>query len=203
MAGPAGSSSSQESQPKSSSDAKQRLSRSEPIVTSTDCGEAETMMNQKMQNALNKQVNAEMYSSYLYLSMSSYLRSIGFHGMGSWMRAQAEEEKEHAMKIYDHIIEREGRVLLENIEAPQKEWNSPLAVFEATSAHEKKVTGMINDLVNLTSEEKDTQSNDFLQWFVKEQMEEEESADGILLKFQQIGDDKDSLSQLDKELSQR
>ena len=135
------------------------------------------MINKKMQDALNAQVNAEMYSAYLYLSMESFFKSLNLNGFANWMRVQTQEEMMHAMKIYDFIYERGGRVLLKTVEGPQTKWDSPLAVFEAVLKHEQKVTSLINDLVDLAIEEKDHATNSFLQWFVNEQVEEEASAD--------------------------
>ena len=113
------------------------------------------MISKKMEDALNGQVNAEMYSAYLYLSMESYFKSLNLNGFANWMRAQTQEEMMHAMKIYDFINERGGRVILKAIDGPPTKWDSPLAVFEATYAHEQKVTGLINKLVDLAIEQKD------------------------------------------------
>lgn len=161
------------------------------------------MLSEKMQEALNKQVNAELYSAYLYLSMSAYFESIDLAGFANWMRVQAQEEVMHATKIYDHINERGGRVLLFSIEGPPTEWKSPLAVFENTYHHEQKVTGLINDLVSLATEEKDYATNAFLQWFVTEQVEEEASAKAIVQKLKLIADAPGGLFMLDQELGQR
>src|SRR4030043_473692 len=113
------------------------------------------MISKKMEQALNSQVNAEMYSAYLYLSMESYFRSLNLNGFANWMRVQTQEEMMHAMKIYDFISERGGKVILKVIEGPPTEWKSPLAVLEAVYKHEQKVTGLINKLVDLAIEEKD------------------------------------------------
>jgi ferritin len=156
-----------------------------------------------MEAALNSQINAELYSSYLYLSMSAYCDSQNLAGMANWMRIQAQEEHTHAMKFFDFVNERDGRVLLTQIEAPKTEWTSPLDVFEETLAHEQKVTGLINDLVDLSLEEKDHASNTFLQWFVTEQVEEEATAKTILDKLKLIGDNPVALYMLDGELGQR
>ena len=112
------------------------------------------MLSDRMQKALNGQVNAELYSSYLYLSMNAYFKSVNLDGFANWMFAQAQEELMHAMKIYEFINQRGGRVLLATVEAPPTEWDSPLAVFEETLRHEQKVTGLINDLIDLTMDEK-------------------------------------------------
>jgi len=161
------------------------------------------MLKPKIQDALNSQVNAELYSSYLYLSMSAYIDSQNLGGMANWMRIQAQEELAHAVKFFDFINERDGRVLLSQIEGPKTEWTSPLDVFEAVLAHEQKVTGLINDLVDLSLGEKDHASNIFLQWFVTEQVEEEATARTIVDKLKLIGDSPMPLYMLDRELGQR
>ena len=161
------------------------------------------MLNKKIEEALNSQINAEMYSSYLYLSMSAYFESTGLSGFANWMRAQAQEELMHAMKFYDYVNERGGRVILGPLEAPSSEWESPLATFEATYEHEQKVTGLINELVNFAMEEKDHATNTFLQWFVTEQVEEEASAIEIVNKLKLMGDAPGGLFMLDRELGAR
>ena len=161
------------------------------------------MMNEKIEKAFNGQINAEMYSSYLYLSMAAYFQSISLSGFANWMRVQAQEENVHAMKFYDFINERGGRVTLKQIEAPPESWDSPLAAFEAVLAHEQKVTGLINDLVELAQTEHDHASNIFLQWFVTEQVEEEDSANDVVEKIKLMGDAKGGLFMLDRELGQR
>jgi ferritin len=161
------------------------------------------MLNNDMEKALNAQVNAEMYSAYLYLSMSAYFQSKSLGGFASWMRVQAQEEMVHAMKLYDFINERGGRVILAPIEAPPTEWNSPLATFEAVYEHEQKVTGLINELVELALEKHDHATNIFLQWFVSEQVEEEDSANDVVEKIKLMGDANGGLFMLDRELGQR
>ena len=161
------------------------------------------MISERMQNALMDQVNAEMYSSYLYLSMASDLDSKGLGGFALWMKTQAQEELYHGMKLYDFVIERGGRAILKPIEGPQTEWTSPLAIFEGAYAHELKVTGLINDLMNMAIEEKDHATTNFLQWFVKEQVEEEASADKVVQKLKLIGDGGNGLFMLDKEMGAR
>lgn len=161
------------------------------------------MFSKKMQEALNAQVNAEFYSAYLYLSMESYFQSLNLNGLANWMRVQTQEELTHAMKIYDFINERNGRALLKAIDGPPTEWNSPLAAFEATYAHEQKITGLINDLVNLAIKEKDHATNSFLQWFVNEQVEEEASADEIVQQLKMMENAPGGMFMLDRELGQR
>jgi len=161
------------------------------------------MLSEKMEKALNEQVNWEMYSSYFYLSMSSYFESISLAGCAQWMRAQAQEELYHAIKIYDYINERGGRGIMEAIAKPPSDWDSSLAVFEEVLSHEQKVTGLINSLVDLALDERDHATNIFLQWFVSEQVEEEDTVGTVLDKFKLIGGDTSGLFVLDQELASR
>lgn len=161
------------------------------------------MITKKMQDALNEQINAELYSAYLYLSMVAYFESVNLSGFATWMRVQTQEEIVHAMKIYDYVNERGGRVILKSIGEPQAEWKSPLAAFEAAYQHEQKVTALINGLVNLAIEEKDHAANMFLQWFVNEQVEEESSADAVVQKLKLMADAPGALYMLDNEMGQR
>jgi ferritin len=161
------------------------------------------MLSKKMQDALNEQINAELYSAYLYLSMCAYFESVNLPGFANWMRVQTQEELMHAMKIYDYVAERGGRVLLKSIAGPPTDWKSPLAVFDAAHKHEQKVTGLINDLVNLAIEEKEHAANQFLQWFVNEQVEEEKSADDIIQKLKLVADAPGGMYMLDNEMGQR
>jgi ferritin len=161
------------------------------------------MLNKKIEAAFNEQMNAEMYSAYLYLSMSAYFDSAGMAGFANWMRVQAQEEMTHAMKFFSHINERGGRVTLKAIEGPQTDWDSAVAVFKHVYEHEQKVTGLINGLVDLAIEEKDHASRSFLQWFVDEQVEEEDSASAVLDRLKLIGDSGNGLFMMDRELGQR
>ncbi len=161
------------------------------------------MLKEKIEKALTKHLNAEIYSSYLYLSMAAYFESINLKGFANWMRVQTQEELVHAMKFYDFIIERGGKVVLTSIEGPRTEWSSPLAVFEHAYEHEQKVTGLINNLVDLSIAEQDHATNNFLQWFVAEQVEEEASADEVVQKIKLMGDASGGLFMLDSELGQR
>ncbi len=165
--------------------------------------ERNSMLGTKMEKALNEQVNAEMYSGYLYLSMEAYFQSQGLKGCANWMRCQAQEELFHAMKMYDYIFERGGKVTLTPIEGPLTEWDTPRAVFEATLEHEQKVTGLINNLVDIAIDERDHASNTFLQWYVEEQVEEEASADDIIQQLKMMGDASNGLYHLDKDLGTR
>ena len=160
-------------------------------------------MNSKIESAFNEQLNAELFSSYLYLSMAAYFESQNLKGMAGWMRMQAIEEHMHGMKFFDFINERSGRVALLETKAPPKEWESPLVAFEDAYEHECLVSGRINDLVNLSLDEKDHASNNFLQWFVSEQVEEEASVDEVAQKLKIIGGDGGGLFMLDQELGQR
>lgn len=161
------------------------------------------MIDPKMEKALNDQIVAELYSAYLYLSMAAYLDGEGLGGFAKWMRAQFQEEQSHAMKMFDYVGERGGRVILSAIDAPPTEWESPLDVFEATLAHEQKVTGLINRLVDLALELSDHATDNLLRWFVSEQVEEEDTADSIRQQLKLIGDNGQGLLMLDRELGAR
>jgi ferritin len=161
------------------------------------------MLSDKMRDALNEQINAEMYSAYMYLSMATYLEDNNYAGMSSWMKAQAQEEMFHAMKFYGFINDRRARVTLKQIDAPPTEWESPLAVFKDAFAHEQKVTGLIHKLVDMAEQEKDHATRSFLQWFVDEQVEEESSTDEIVQKLTMVGDKVQGLYIIDRELGGR
>lgn len=161
------------------------------------------MIKDEIQEAVNNQINRELYSAYLYLSMAAYFESINLRGFAHWMRVQAKEEVGHAMKLYDHLVERGGRVTLQPIEAPPKKWKSPLNAFEDVYEHERKITQMINNLVNLAKAEGDHATEVFLQWFVNEQVEEEASALEILEKLKLIGESGHAIFMIDRELAKR
>ena len=161
------------------------------------------MLSKKMEKALNDQVNAELYSAYLYLSMASYFESANLKGFANWMRVQNQEETSHGMKLFDYVLEKGGKAVLQPIEGPQTSWKSPLAVFEAAYAHERKVTGLINKLVDLAIKEKDHATNITLQWFVTEQVEEEASADEVVQKLKLMANAPGGMFMLDRELAQR
>ncbi|MHC4989014.1 MAG: ferritin [Planctomycetota bacterium] len=161
------------------------------------------MINKKVTDALNGQINAETYSAYLYWSMSAALEEMNLPGFASWMRVQAQEEMSHAMKLYGHIIERGGKVVLTAIDAPPTQWDSVNAVFENGLAHEQKVTRLINELMDLAMAEKDHAASMFLQWFVTEQVEEEAAAMDILGKLEIAGGTAGGLYILDKEMGAR
>ena len=134
------------------------------------------MITKKVADAFNGQINAETYSAYLYWSMSAALEEMNLPGFANWMRIQAQEEMTHALKFYNHIIERGGKVVLTAIDAPPTSWKDVKTVMEATSEHEQKVTGLINDLMDLTLQRKDHAGSMFLHWFVTEQVDEEATA---------------------------
>jgi Ferritin-like protein len=161
------------------------------------------MLKKKMLKALTDQINAEMYSSYLYLSMDAYFQSISLKGFSTWMRVQVQEELTHAMKFYDFVNERGGKVTLDAIAKPKTVWASPLAIFEDVLKHEEHVTSLINDLVDLAISEKDHATNSFLQWFVSEQVEEEATAGEILEKLKLVKDNTSGLFMIDAELGKR
>ena len=161
------------------------------------------MIGKKIEKALNKQINAEFYSSYLYLSMAADFEAKNLEGFANWMKVQAQEEWGHGMRIYNYVNEQQGRVTLAAIEAPQTEWASPLAMFEAAYKHEQHVTSLIHDLVSLANEEKDYATGIFLQWFVSEQVEEEANASSIVEKLKMIKESSQGLMMLDRALAQR
>ncbi len=161
------------------------------------------MLSKTVQDAMNEQVNNEFYSAYQYLAMAAYCESVNLPGFAQWMRTQSQEETEHAMKFYDFILDRNGRVVLQAIEGPVIEFGSPLEVFEQALEQEQKVTAMINDLYGLAIEESDYASQAFLQWFVTEQVEEEKNAGDIAQTLKMVGDKSETLFLLDRELGQR
>jgi ferritin len=161
------------------------------------------MISAKVLAAFNQQINAELFSEYLYLSMAAHFESASLKGMANWMRIQAGEERTHAMKFFEFILDRNGRVTLTQIDAPKTSWESPLAAFEDAYKHEVKVTGLINNLANLSLEEKDHASHQFLEWFVNEQVEEEAAALAIVDQLKLVGENGVAIYMIDKELAQR
>ena len=161
------------------------------------------MLSKKLQKALNEQINAEYHSGYLYLAMGAYLESLNLDGSANWMRVQAQEELMHGMKIFDYVNERGGRVVLQAVEAPPETWDSPLAAFKAALAHEQMMTGRIDKLANLAQAEKDNATNNLMQWFVNEQVEEEASVDDIVRKLELVGEKGPGLFMIDRELKTR
>jgi ferritin len=161
------------------------------------------MINKNVLDRMNEQIAHELYSGYLYLSMSAYFEAENLPGFAHWMRVQAAEEQVHAMKFFDFILDRGGKVVLKTIDEPPADFASPQAVFAQSYEHEQKVTGLINDLYNLSASEKDLPSQIFLQWFIDEQVEEEKNASQILEILKKIGTGVGGLYQLDHRLSKR
>jgi ferritin len=161
------------------------------------------MMKPAVLDAFNKQINAEFYSHYLYLSMAAHFEAQAFPGIGSWMRLQAKEEASHAMKFFEHALERGAKPALAAIAAPPASWESAEAAFKAVCDHEAHVTSLIHAMVDLAIAEKDHASNAFLQYFVKEQVEEEASAGLILEQVKMAGGSKGSLMMIDHRLGKR
>jgi len=161
------------------------------------------MLNERMAEALNTQLNKEIYSAYLYLSMSACSSFIGMKGFANWFMVQYQEEMVHAMKIYNYVDSQGGQVKLMAVEQPATEFESALEMFEKTLEHEKFITKSINDLVNLAIEEKDHATNIFLQWFVTEQIEEEGNDNDIISKLKLVGDKGNGLFMIDRELASR
>jgi ferritin len=161
------------------------------------------MLSEKMQEALNIQINKEIYSAYLYLSMAAYCDSINLKGFANWMTIQVQEELSHAHKFFNYLPERGGKVTLQPIDGPETEWDSPLAVFKHVYEHEQLVTGLINGLVKLAREEEDYATESFLKWFIDEQVEEEASASEVVEKLKLAGDRGGGLFMLDRELGTR
>lgn len=160
-------------------------------------------MNATIEQAINEQIKWEMYSANLYLSMSAWLQDEGLSGFANWMRVQYQEETDHALKFYDFILSRGGKVTISQIDAPPTTWDSVLDVFEATLTHEQEVTRRINELTYLTKEVKDFASDIFMQWFVTEQIEEEENVRDILNKLRLIKGEGQGMLMLDQEMAQR
>jgi len=161
------------------------------------------MIKETIQKAFNEQIKKELDSAYLYLSMAAYFDSQNLEGMSHWMKVQAKEEFKHAMKFYEHINERGGRVELFGLEKPVKEWKDPFEVFKHVYEHEQKVTASINDLVELAERENDRAAYVFLQWFVNEQIEEEANASKIVQTFEKIKDSPVGIIMMDRELAKR
>ena len=161
------------------------------------------MINKSMQDAINEQINKELYSSYLYLSMAAYLEDRNLSGFAHWMRVQETEEREHAMKFYDFIVERGGRVMLKAIEAPKTEWKSTLELAEEVAAHEAMITASIHALYELALKEKDYSAQIMLQWFITEQVEEERNAAEIVSNLKLIEDRGTAVLMLDHRLAKR
>ena len=161
------------------------------------------MLSKKIEKALNEQLNKEMYSAYLYMSMSAHSTSIGLSGFANWFMVQYHEEMEHAMKIYNYINEQGGKVKLMAIDEPPSVFKGPMDMFQKTLKHEQFITKSINDLMDLAIKEKDHATQIFLQWFVTEQIEEEGNDNEIIDKLKLAGDKGNGLFMIDKELGAR
>ena len=160
-------------------------------------------MNQRVEKAFNDQINEELFSSYMYLAMAAHFKAMNLDGFASWMRHQAEEEVEHAMRLFTHINRRGGRVVLKAIGEPPLDFGSPLEAFQKALAHEQHITGTINALYEVAVEEKDYPAQMELQWFIDEQVEEEENTGGVVELLKMAGDNKGALLMLDRELAKR
>jgi ferritin len=158
------------------------------------------MITDQLADALNGQVEKELHAAHLYLAMSSWFETQGLAGCASWMRVQYHEEVGHALRIFDFVNEAGGRAVVPAVAAPQAEWSTPLNAFESAYEHERRVTGMINDLAG---QEKDHAAGVMLQWFVSEQVEEEASVSLIVNRLKLIGDDRAALLVLDEQLGSR
>ena len=161
------------------------------------------MLKEKVQQALNAQINAEIYSSYLYLAMSAHCYAHELSGMAQWFKIQAQEELVHTAKFFNYINERGGKVVLTAVDAPNQAWETPLAIFEEGLSHEEHVSALINDLVEVAVSERDRMTENFLQWFVAEQVEEEASFSEIVGQLRLVGGSGSGLFMIDRELSKR
>jgi len=156
-----------------------------------------------MEKAINDQINAELYSAYLYLSMAAYFESCNMKGFAKWMQIQTKEEVSHAMKFYNFVFERGGKVTLKAVEQPASDWKSPLALFEQVYEHEQKVTNLINKLVEAARADNDVATENFLMWYIDEQVEEEAHAYEAVQKLKMVGDVPQAMYMLDKEMGAR
>jgi ferritin len=161
------------------------------------------MLNKKIENAINKQINAEIYSAYLYYSMGAYFDSLSLKGFSHWMRVQTLEELYHAQKFVGYLNDRGAKAVMKPMEGPETSWKSPLEVFKFVYEHEQKVTSLINALMDLALKESDHATVSFLQWYVNEQVEEESSADEVIHKLKLIDKTEGGLFLLDQELDKR
>jgi len=157
----------------------------------------------KMTDALNEQINEEIFSAYLYFAMAADYESKDWPGVASWMKVQAQEEMGHALKIYNWINERGGKAVFKAINKPQESWDTALSLFEAALEHEQHITSCFYDLIKVAREEGDISTEIFLQWFVTEQVEEESNASEIVEKIKKVQNSQNGMYMLDKELSVR
>lgn len=161
------------------------------------------MISQRIQDVMNEQIKHETFSAYLYFSMAAYFHSRSLDGMAQWMKAQAQEEFAHALRFFTHINDRGGRIELQALEKPQTDWESPIAAFQAALQHEEFITGKINDLAKLADEENDRAAGIMLQWFVTEQVEEEDSVSTVIDMLKLIGESGHGILMADRELGSR
>jgi len=161
------------------------------------------MIGKKIENAMNEQIKHEAFSAYLYYSMAAYFHSKSLDGMAQWMKAQAQEEFAHALRFFNHINDRGGRIEFQALDKPQTEWDSPLAAFRAALQHEEFITSKINDLAKIADEENDRAAGIMLQWFVTEQVEEEDSVSTVIDMLDLIGDSGHGILMADRELGSR
>jgi ferritin len=161
------------------------------------------MISKKVEDAINKQINAELWSAYLYLSMSTYFANEGLSGFANWMRIQWQEETAHALKFFDYLIERNGKPVLKAIDTVPNKWKSPLNVFEEVLKHEQHVTALINNLMDVAIEQKDHAAKSMLQWFVDEQVEEEANVHAIIDNLKLVQGQGNGMFLIDRELKLR
>ena len=161
------------------------------------------MINEKLQEAFNYQINKELYSEYLYLAMKAYFQELNLQGFVNWFDVQVQEEHAHAMGMYNYLIERGGKVELQAIDKPEVEGNTPLEIFEHVLRHEEYVTSLINKLMDVAEDVKDRAAISFVDWYIKEQVEEEASVNNVLATLKLIGEDKNALLLFDKDLATR
>jgi ferritin len=160
-------------------------------------------VDKAIQDALNEQINAELHSAYTYLAMSAHFAEKNFDGFAAWMRLQAQEEMAHAMKLYDYVLERGGHVEFKAVAAPAGKFGTPLKIFETALSHEKKITGMIHALYELARKKKDYATENHLNWFVTEQVEEEDNAGRAVEQLKRAGDNMSALLMLDQRFGSR
>ncbi len=161
------------------------------------------MISEQINEILNEQINKEFYSGYLYLSMSANMKELGLNGFASWLRHQAGEEVEHGLRIYDHLIDRDSFVKLKQIRIPEFQFNGILSVFNTIYEHEKCITASVMTVAKLAEDECDRTTLNFVDWFIEEQIEEEEAVKTIIKRLELFGDDKVALFLMDRELAQR
>ena len=160
-------------------------------------------MDRAVQDAINEQIRNELYSGYVYLAMSAHFEEQNLTGFANWMRLQAQEELAHGMRLFDYLLDRGGRVVLEGIDQPPTDWGTPLQIFEHALEHERRVTGMIDALYDLAREKRDNATQVALQWFITEQVEEEASADAAVDQLRRAGDNAAALLMLDQKFGAR